>query len=307
MTDELKNDDHLFNIDLYDIFKWLWKDKYVITAFTLIFAAVSVIYALSIENKFSSKVTVISNIEDSKSIGGSLGGLGGIASMAGLSLGGSTMSPEVLKEILMSNSFLGNFVVEKNIAPIIMAAQSYDPALEKFHFDEKIYDEKNRIWVRKHTYPQTLEPNTTELAVKVKENLSANYDRKTKLISISYSSYSPYFSKSILTDLVNQFNLYIKNEERTKALKTIEYLKNELGGVGLVEVRVTMQTLLEEQYKKLALAETRDDYAFKVIEEPLVAYKKSEPKRAVICILITFIGLFLSIVVCLTYRILKRS
>lgn len=306
MDKTLINNNSLFSISLPEIFRWLWFDRLLIIFITITFGLMSVLYALSIENKYSSKVTVISNLEDSKSLGGSLGGLSGIASMAGLSLGGSNMSPEVLKEILTSDSFLGTFIKKQKIEPIIMAAKSYDPESKEFNFDEKVYDISNERWVREYYFPQELEPNEIELAEKFKENFSANYDRKTKLISMVYNSYSPSFSQEILIDLVNEFNSYIKKQERETAVKTIEYLKSELRGVVLSEVKTTMQALLEEQYKKLSIAETRNDYALKVIGSPLVAYNKSEPKRAVICFVITLFGLITASLISISYRIIKR-
>lgn len=294
------------NLDLNKVLNWLWIDKYIIFIFTLMFAVISVVYSLSLENKYTSKAVVISDLDDSQSLGGNLGGLGGLASMAGISLGGSNLSPEVLKEIITSNSFLASFIRSKNLEAIVMAAEAFDPIKNTFLYDATIYDEKAQRWTRKFTYPKKAEPNDIELAEKFRENLSVSFDRKTKLISIVYKSLSPDFSRYVISELIEEFNLHIKLKEQDSASKTLSYLKSEIEKTDLSEVKVTMQTLLEEQYKKLALTETRNDYAFKIIDEPKSAYKKSEPRRSIICIAITVFGFFLTSLVLISLRLVKR-
>jgi LPS O-antigen subunit length determinant protein (WzzB/FepE family) len=71
------------------------------------------------------------------------------------------------------------------------------------------------------------------------------------------------------------------------------------------EVKLALQQILEEQYKKLALAQTREEYALRYIESPMLAVKKSGPKRAIICIAITIIGTTLSLFFWWSLRILR--
>lgn len=287
------------------IFKWLLKDIWKIIFISIIFAAISVFYALSIPNEYSSSVKVSSNLSDSKSMGGALSSLGGLASLAGVSLGGGSMSPEVLKEMISSASFLASFIRFSSIEKEIMASESYDSVNDKFIYNVKIYDIKNNQWVRDFKFPQQLAPSDIELVEKFKEFYSVNYDRKTEIISLNFSSFSPYFSRNVLNDLVLYFNSYMKNKDLIDSESSIKYLKSELKKSKYNEVSYALQQILEEQYKKLALAQTREDYALRYIDKPMVSANKSAPKRALICVAITVLGTFFSILLLWSIRIFR--
>ncbi|MDI4652067.1 Wzz/FepE/Etk N-terminal domain-containing protein [Pseudoalteromonas shioyasakiensis] len=285
-----------------NIFKLVLLDKYKILILFVIFASVSVFYALSLPNIYTSRIVVSSTINEGGKLSGSLGGL---ASMAGISLGGGEMSPEVVKESLVSNSFLGNFVKENNLGSILFAAESFDPSTKKFVFDESIYDSNLGEWTREVKYPQEVIPAIDELAKKLKESLVVGYDRKTKLITVTLSSYSPDFAKETLTLLISDFNMFMKNKEKEEAELTIKYLKDKLNREQVSEIRLALQQLLEEQLKKLALAETKTEYALKVIDNPLRASQKSSPRRSIICLAITLFGTAFCTLLLLTFRIAR--
>ncbi|RHW74904.1 Wzz/FepE/Etk N-terminal domain-containing protein [Colwellia sp. RSH04] len=285
--------------------EWFIKDFFKIVIISVIFAAIAVAYALSIPNVYTSSSKVASNLSESKGMGGALSNLGGIASLAGLSIGGGGLSPEVLKEIVTSGTFLASFIREQKIEPNIMAAIDYDPDSDTYIYDKKIYNDQDKEWVRKYKFPQSLEPSDTELVEKFKENFRVNYDRKTKLISMSYTSLSPSHSQSILSELLLAFNEFMRNKDISDSSLSIKYLNKQLETAKYDEVKIALQQIMEEQLKKLALAKTRKDYAFRYIESPMSADKKSGPKRAIICLAITLIGTFFSVVLWWSIRIFR--
>ena len=60
-----------------------------------------------------------------------------------------------------------------------------------------------------------------------------------------------------------------------------------------------MSSLIQDQVQVLMLAEAADDYVFKPLVSPIAPEKKSKPSRALICILGTFIGFMISIMLSL--------
>jgi len=287
--------------------EWFIKDFFKIVIVSILFAVISVFIALSIPNQYSSHVVVSSNMSDSKSMGG-LSKLGGLASLAGISLGGGgSLSPEVLYEMLNSGSFLSSFIRKYDLEKEIMAAESYSPESSRFIYKEKIYDVKNDVWVRDFKFPQTLEPNDSELVEKFKQSFNASYARKTKLIKISFKSFSPQYSVKTLNDLIYHFNEYMRNNDTQESELSIKYLKQELTSSNYQEVNLALQQLVEEQYKKLAIAKTRNEYALRVIEAPLLAANKSEPKRAIICVVITLFGTIFTVFFWWVIRIIRLS
>lgn len=286
------------------ILTWFLKDFKIIIFISIFFSITSLFFVLSLPNVYSSKAKVSSNLSDSKGMSGALSNLGGLASLAGVSIGGEGLSPEVLKEILSSSSFLASFIKKYHIEKEIIAVKSFDPKKNQFEYDEKIYDVLSEVWVRQFKFPQTLEPSGAELVDKFKESFGVQYDRKTKLIRMSFSSMSPQFSQQILENIVLHFNSYMRDRDISDSLLSVTYLNEQLAVAKYGEVKIALQQIMEEQYKKLALAKTRQEYALRYIESPMLAVEKSGPKRAIICLAITMLGTFLSVTFWWSVRIL---
>jgi len=272
------------------LFNWFVKDLKVIVVAFLLFAVASVYYALSIPNKYSSSAKVSSNLSSNSGAGGALGKMSGLASLAGISVGGAELSPEVLKEMLNSNSFLASFIRAHQLEPILLASKEYKVSTDSFVFDNELYDESTDAWIRQVKFPLTPEPSDSELVIKMKEHFTVGFERKTKIITLSMTSLSPKFSKETLEKMIVHFNQFMKERDIKDSTSSLIYLQKELAKADYKEVRTALQQILEEQYKKLALANTRDEYALRFIEAPLFAANKSAPKRAFICAAITFFG-----------------
>ncbi|MDE3271258.1 Wzz/FepE/Etk N-terminal domain-containing protein [Pseudoalteromonas sp. G4] len=288
------------------ILSWLLKDKWKILIAAIVFGGISIWVALSIPNQYTSSTVVSSNFNEQGGKG-ALSKLGGLASLAGISVGKSNYSPEVLKEIISSNSFLAFFIRQNKLEKIVMAAEGFNAENNSFIYNDKIYNVELNKWVRKFKYPQKLEPADIELVKKFKESFSISYDRKTELVKINFKSYSPTFAKSTLEAIIVTFNEFMRKQELESNTQSLEYLKTQLASAKYSEVKLSLQQIMEEQYKNLALANTRKEFAFKTIEAPLLPVLKSEPKRAIVCIAITFAGVFLVSLSLLTIRILRSN
>ena len=57
--------------------------------------------------------------------------------------------------------------------------------------------------------------------------------------------------------------------------------------------------MIEEQAKVIMLAEVREEYVFKTIDPAIIPELKFKPKRALVCLLITFLGGVLSVLIVL--------
>jgi uncharacterized protein involved in exopolysaccharide biosynthesis len=285
---------------------WFLKDFWKIAISFVVFAALSIWIAINIPNEYTSSTKVASNFNE-QSGAGALSRLGGLASLAGISVGKSNYSPEVLREMISANSFLASFIKEQNIGAIIMAAEGFNPSSGEFIYNEKLYDAENAKWVREFKYPQSLEPADAELVKEFKDSFSISYDRKTELIQISFTSYSPAFAKALLENLVYSFNEFMRAQEIENNTQSLAFLKSELTNAGFSEVKMSLQQIMEEQYKNLALAKTRKEFAFKTIEAPLLPILKSAPKRAVICLAITLAGTIFTILMLFTFRLYRHT
>ena len=100
-------------IDLRELFSVLWNGKKLIIGITAIFALVSVFYALSIPNQYRATALVSPAQGSGGGLSGALGQLGGLASLAGVSIGGGESSEaQVAQEIMRSRGFIEEFISE---------------------------------------------------------------------------------------------------------------------------------------------------------------------------------------------------
>ena len=99
--------------------------------------------------------------------------------------------------------------------------------------------------------------------------------------------------------VVNEVNNFYRQKDRLESEKAVNYLTKQISMTGLFEVKQVLARLLEEEAKKLTLIEANQSYVFDFIDPPVVMEKKSEPKRAIICILISLFGGMLSVILVL--------
>lgn len=295
----------MLNLSPKLILTWLIKDFFKIVAFMILVSGGTVYFVLQMPNQYSSNATVISNFDSSGGLsGGALGKLGGLAGIS-LNSSGSKYSPEILQEMLLSADFLGPFIQSNNLAPVVIAAEGIDG--NGFLFNEKLFDSKSNSWVREVTYPQARIPSNLEVANRFKEFFVVNYRKRSGLLELSFISYSPEFSKKVLSQLISSFNHFLKEKDLAESEDKLTYLKAELETSRRIEINTVLQQLIEDEYKKLSLAHTRSEYALRILEEPQLAVLKSGPKRGIICIGVVFVSTMSFILLLLIFRIFKEE
>ena len=118
MQNNIQNDTQYDDeIDLRELFGALWAGSRKIIAITAVFAFVSVIYALLLSDQYKATVLLAPANSDSSDLSGALGQLGGLASLAGVDIGGGDSSEaQMAQEIMKSWSFIDVFIAENNIS-----------------------------------------------------------------------------------------------------------------------------------------------------------------------------------------------
>ena len=126
--------------------------------------------------------------------------------------------------------------------------------------------------------------------------MSIDEDSKTGIITLKVKHQSPFIAKKWAEILVDQVNLFYRENDKSESEKAINYLNEQIAVTNYSEVKMAISQLLQEETKKLALIEANQSYIFEYIDPPAVMEKKSEPKRSLICILSALLGGLLSII-----------
>ena len=276
-------------IDLTELFSVLWKAKILIIVITSFFALSSVLYALSLTNIYKSEA-ILSVAEQPNDRGSLAGGMGGLASLAGISLPSSGEDKSVIAiKTIQSRVFLKHLITFKNVLPSLMASKSYDSESKKILFNQEIYNENNGGWVRP-------EPSYLEAYITYLNQISISADKGSNLITMSVEHISPIFAKELLELIINEANELLRNKDLRESSAAIAYLTSQIPKSSLITMKDAINKLVESQLHKQMLSKVNKEYILKVIEPPFIPEQRSKPIRTLICILGTLLGGILAII-----------
>ncbi|EJL6856707.1 Wzz/FepE/Etk N-terminal domain-containing protein [Vibrio alginolyticus] len=280
-------------IDLRELFKTLWKGKWIIIATTFIFAVGTVLYALSLPNIYKSDALLA---PAERSNGGGLskmaGQLGGLAALAGVNLGGGESSQtDLAVQVMKSRQFVEAFIKKHDLLVPLMAAKDWDLANNKLILDEELYNSNTGEWLREPDGLRGATPTAQEaFEVFSKEVLSVSQDKESGLYTLSVKNYSPYIAQQWVHWLIEDINKVMRERTIAETSQNLAYLNTQLQKTAVADMQSTFYKLIEEQTKSLMLAEVQEEFIFKVVDPAVVPELKDGPKRALICVLGTLLG-----------------
>ncbi|MEO3879148.1 Wzz/FepE/Etk N-terminal domain-containing protein [Rheinheimera fenheensis] len=286
-------------IDLRELFAVLWQGKWIIIAVTALFAVAAVFYALSLPNIYKSEA-LLAPAAEQKSAGLS-GQIGGLAALAGVSLGsGAGVDKTVLAiEVVKSRDFLGRFIQQRIQLQDLMAVQSWDLTTNTLKYDSELYNSQTQQWLQDLKPAKQAEPSLQQAYKVLSGALNIEQDKASGMVKLSIEHQSPYLAQNWVQMLIAEINLEMKTRDIEEAEKSIAYLQQQISQTNIADLRSALYSLIEEQTKTLMLANVREEYAFKVVDSPIVPEEKAGPARAILVIIGTFLGGFISIMLIL--------
>lgn len=291
-------------IDLRELFSVLWAGKKVIAAITILFAVVSVIYALSLANEYKSSVVVAPAESGGSALGNMAGQLGGLASLAGINIGPGEKN-ETLEalEIMQSWGFIEEFIQTNNLQVSVYAAKGWGKASNSLELNGELYDTSSKAWlIKDETSGKQRPPTSWELFEEFDKKVMVSQDKTSSLITISIEYYSPQLAKQWVELFVRSINEYMRERKLQQVNRNIEYLTAQVEKTAIADMREVFYQIIEEQTKSKMLAEASPEYAFVTVSRAMVPEKKSNPNRALTIFLGTFLGVILSILGVLVRR-----
>lgn len=264
-------------IDIRELLIALWRLKHVVAMITIACGALALGSSYLFARKYQTEVAFMTLADDA--VGGRAGGLaalasqlGGLASLGGLSLSGNERKAEYLA-ILQSQTLVDRFITQNNLLPIL-----YPDA----------WDENRKTWKNPDRKKQ---PTLWKATRYFKSNvMRINTNTKTGISTLSIIWSDPHVGARWANDLVGMANDYVKARAIEDAERNLAYLNEQLTRTSVVAVQNSISALIEEQLKKVMLAQGTDQYAFRVIDPALPPERTSFPNRIVWAILGLFIG-----------------
>jgi len=296
-------------IDLKELFGILRAGKNLIITITAVFTISSVLFALWIPNQYKAIAVLAPAQSEDGGLSSALGQLGGLASLAGVSIGaGETTESQIAQEIMRSWSFIEAFIAENKLEVEIYAAEGWSKRSGKLKIDDDVYDTGNQVWLLEDDETNALRPPTSwELFEQFDEMLSVSQDKQSGLVSVSIEYYSPQTAKDWLDLYITTINKHMQVRQVAKVSRNISYLEEQIAKTSIAEMREVFYTIIEEQTKNKMLAEASPDYAFVAVSPSMVPEEKSKPGRALICVLGVLLGVGLGVVIVIIRHYYARS
>jgi uncharacterized protein involved in exopolysaccharide biosynthesis len=297
LRDKSVNDDE---IDLKELFSALWAGKITIILTTVVAGIIAIAIALSMPNIYRAEALLSPVSTDGGGMNSLANKFGGLASLAGVSLGGggfdkTTMGIQVLK----SRTFFADFVGKYPVMVDLMASNGWDSNNNEVLIDTEIYDVDSQVWIREAKAPRKSEPSVQEAHEEFSKLLSVSQDKESSFITIAVEHYSPYVAKQWVDWLVQDINNTIRNQEVQQAKRSIDYLLNQIEQTKLAELQMGFFELIQSQTETIMLANASPEYLFKTLDPAVVPELKAKPQRALIVVLGVILGGMLGVIIVL--------
>jgi len=276
-----------------DVIRFRWQ----VVMLVVFFSIGSFIFAFITPNEFRAEVMLVPASDDSQSSRG-LGQLGGLASLAGISADSGNTKVGLAKELLNDWYFVDSFINENSIKADILAAQGWDTATDELLYDNDLYDSNTKSW--KTDGDKSLEPTDWSAFKKFRTMVVFEERKDSPVIMATLSYYSPDIAAIWLNSLIAAINKKIQNIDVEETQLSIKYLEGKIEQTDLVELKDVFYELMQQQIKTLMLAEIRKEYVLKKVGPIKTPESKFKPKRMVVVILGTILGLLLALMVIAT-------
>ena len=139
-------------------------------------------------------------------------------------------------------------------------------------------------------------PTSQEVFKALLDNLILEEYPASEFVRLGFKHKSPDIAPKWTGLIVKDLNDALRRQDISEAESSIAYLRKQIETSPLTELKNLFFNLIQSQTETMMLANVREEYVFKTIDPAIVPENKSEPKRALICILGTFLGGLLSLI-----------
>ena len=261
---------------LIDFFKNGW--KLLLTSIVLA-TIISSIYALSLDNIYRSKSTLmITGMEQSFSSSG----LSRITETFGFQVNSSDSKTTLVISTLSSRGFFKTILDDYKFLPQIAASSGFDISSNQLILDDSEYDEQTQSW-RPNKKP------SFERAYRIfSKNLNVTEDNG--LITISYDHLSPVFAQEIILAIVEQINEIMRTRDLIESQNSINFLKSKIQNEQILDIRSSLNQIMLNELKKEIFANIKKDFILEYVDRPYIPETKYSPQRSLIVLVTAFMS-----------------
>ena len=322
------------NINFKALWQILKKEKWLILGITSIFTVGGVIYAYSLKEEFKSEGKILPEVQSKGGSGSQFAGLAALAGvdLGSASVGGmDAVRPDLYPDVLKSTPFFLR-LFEERIKDKTNKELTFQNFYTKEVLDGKLNEKDQKINYPKSENYISFNRQTEKNIKDLKERILCIYDKKAGVITISVKMPDPVVAANVARFSMNYLTDYIINYRIEKQKRDLDFLAERLNAakgkyysnqskkasytdqMPLNALRLQSADLQRERieseykisssfynsllqkYEEAKLKMQQETPVIKVLEPPVVANLKSEPKKSIIVIgILIFSTLFSTI------------
>lgn len=218
----------------------------------VVFVSVFGAYAVLATPVYRATVVAIPSGMDRSGVGGALGmalgSLGGLASLAGVSVPSGDASADEALAVLDSRDFTRKFIDRHDLMPILFS-RKWDAAKKNWAVDQS----------RQPTPAQAYDLFDNRIR-------RVAQDRKSGLITLQIDWRNRNQAAEWANGLISQLNSEMRSRAIDQASASIGFLERELDKTSVVATRDAISRLIEVQVRQRMLASVSPEYSFRVLD-----------------------------------------
>lgn len=254
------HDDSVITIDQAG--EWLRSARLHLMIGVVVGLLIGVLLSLLLPPSYRAKVVVLP-LRASESEGllsGIADQLGGLAAIAGIGAQSGDSRDEALA-YLRSSALAASFIEQSQITRLL--------------FPEK-WDAADAQW--NVTDPNLIPSKTDSIRVFQDDVLGISEDRRAAVVTVSMSWADPVLAANWANAFVALANEQLRSRKVAESERVLQYLNAEVAKTTVLELRAALYRLVEIELKSVALAKSREQFAFRVID-PAIAPDLDDPAK----------------------------
>jgi len=310
MIDQVERKDthiHDDEIDLRELFVTLWRGKWVITFCVLVAIALASLYLRSVDKKYT--VTYIFKPVSSEDKTPSFSGLGGLASLAGVSLPSSSSGDFTAFKLLLKSEEVATLLMDDTQFIREIFALEWNDAEQTFERPPPGTLTPLKAMIKSVLLGEGeivyIAPNPARLADWIRENLSVSDDLDTGMLTLTSETIAPELMLDVIDRVSSATDRLLKERFVATSEKTMSFYQQKLAAARAREHREALAKLIAQEDQKLMLASKGSYFVAEPLTTPSISLYPTSPKSSLVLALAIVLGGFFGAALMLIRKAIK--
>jgi uncharacterized protein involved in exopolysaccharide biosynthesis len=304
---------HLNNneIDFKELFLIIWKGKLTILLMIITCVFYGIYYIQNSGQKYSVSI-IYKQVIPSGEIKG-FGKLGGLASIAGLSLPASSSSSldfDSFIHLMTSEEVAEKIFKNEELTKKLFLAE-FDEASNTFRMPEvgflgSLKRKIKPIITGRENEPYR-PPDPQRLSLKLKQDFSISVDLKTGFLVLTAETGNPKIVIELMKNAVMHADILVKNRFIKNSTQSIDFYMKKIARAKSREHREALARLIGEEEKRLMLTSRGENFVVEPISRPQISFYPTSPGASLILAVSIIAGVSFGILLVFLRNSLKRK